>query len=122
MSKSKWKELPDWTQPEEYDFMDGEPPEVWAWEFLRRNPEYRKQWKQYVHTDSRIYEPPKRADENKAQWMSRVVHELDEDPIDTHLSEVKIVAVGGQIYHYINHYAVSCVTDCLWEINDNNQK
>jgi hypothetical protein len=36
--------VPDWRDPEQYRF----PPDFhsyrWAWEFLRRNPEYRKDW------------------------------------------------------------------------------
>lgn len=31
---------PDWRKPEEYPDPDLAPPDRWAWEFLRRNPEY----------------------------------------------------------------------------------
>ncbi len=48
MSKSEWKDLPDFTNEDEYSFLDSASPEVWAWEFLRRNPEYKKDWDRYV--------------------------------------------------------------------------
>ncbi len=34
----------DWKNEKDYDYMDNHTPELWAWEFLRRNPEYRKDW------------------------------------------------------------------------------
>ena len=49
--KSEWKELPDWTNPDDYAFLDNATPEVWAWEFLRRNPEYKKDWENYIKSD-----------------------------------------------------------------------
>jgi Family of unknown function (DUF6499) len=36
--------LPNWRNAAEYDFPPGFPHIRWAWEFLRRNPEYRKDW------------------------------------------------------------------------------
>ncbi len=84
MLKSKGNELPDWTNPEDYAFLDHAKPEVWAWEFLRRNHDYREDWKKYGgKQDVYHYEPPKHDDETKRQWMSRAVHELDVDPIMT---------------------------------------
>ena len=32
----------DWRKKEDYDYTDTLSPEGWAWEFLRRLPEYRK--------------------------------------------------------------------------------
>ncbi len=40
----------NWRKPEEYDFCDALTSEQWAWEFLRRNPEYRRQWQQFHET------------------------------------------------------------------------
>lgn len=34
----------DWKDEEEYKYMDNHTPELWAWEFLRRNPDYQKDW------------------------------------------------------------------------------
>lgn len=34
----------DWRNEKDYEYMDHHTPELWAWEFLRRNPEYRKDW------------------------------------------------------------------------------
>jgi hypothetical protein len=35
----------DWKNEEDYDYTEKHTPELWAWEFLRRNPDYRKDWK-----------------------------------------------------------------------------
>jgi hypothetical protein len=34
----------DWRNPKDYEFTQSLNPHQWAWEFLRRNPEYRKDW------------------------------------------------------------------------------
>jgi hypothetical protein len=36
--------MPDWHRPEAYDFTVHLTREQWAWEFLRRNPDYRREW------------------------------------------------------------------------------
>ena len=36
--------LADWRKAEDYSFPPNFPRARWAWEFLRRNPEYRGQW------------------------------------------------------------------------------
>ncbi len=73
MSKSDWKELPEWKNLEDYAFMEGEKPEAWAWEFLRRNPDYRTDWQQAkVSGEKHIYDPPKKAGELEDQWMWRI--------------------------------------------------
>jgi hypothetical protein len=35
---------PDWRRPEDYVFTERLSGARWAWEFLRRNPEYRREW------------------------------------------------------------------------------
>lgn len=40
-------EVPDWREPEEYSYTDGLHVHEWAWEFLRRNSEYRSRWQDY---------------------------------------------------------------------------
>jgi len=40
----------NWRKPEEYDFCDALTREQWAWEFLRRNPEYQRQWRAFHET------------------------------------------------------------------------
>jgi transcriptional regulator len=36
---------PDWRDPASYDYTRDLTREGWAWEFLRRNPNYRKSWR-----------------------------------------------------------------------------
>lgn len=36
--------MPDWRKPDDYHFPRNFPAYRWAWEFLRRNPDYRKDW------------------------------------------------------------------------------
>lgn len=36
--------LRDWRKPADYRFPHGFPAHRWAWEFLRRNPDYREEW------------------------------------------------------------------------------
>jgi hypothetical protein len=36
--------MPDWTNDQEYDWTDSLSRREWAWEFLRRNPEFRCDW------------------------------------------------------------------------------
>jgi hypothetical protein len=38
----------DWIQPENYQFTHSLSPEEWAWEFLRRNRSYRKEWQEFM--------------------------------------------------------------------------
>lgn len=40
----------DWTDSKAYEFTSALTPEQWAWEFLRRNPEYRSQWQAFWET------------------------------------------------------------------------
>jgi hypothetical protein len=37
-------EEPDWRRRETYEYTRGLPRRGWAWEFLRRNPDYRREW------------------------------------------------------------------------------
>ena len=41
----KW--LPDWRDEKSYDFPKKNDWSRWAWEFLRRNPEYQEAWREY---------------------------------------------------------------------------
>lgn len=38
--------MPDWRKPEDYDFTKKLRPHRWAWEFLRRNPDYQQEWQE----------------------------------------------------------------------------
>ena len=40
----------DWRDPKAYDFCQNLTSAQWAWEFLRRNPEYRRQWQEFWET------------------------------------------------------------------------
>jgi len=51
----------DWRNEDDYAYMDNHTPELWAWEFLRRNPDYIKDWEttfsQYVDDRKKNYIP-----------------------------------------------------------------
>lgn len=93
--------LPDWRVETSYDFPGPEDWGAWAWEFLRRNPEYQKAWQEnYVdgplnwqqdvneasseedrlriyfencdRFDCQICDPPALPRETKAKYLSRV--------------------------------------------------
>jgi hypothetical protein len=38
----------DWRHPEAYEALDDLPPAALAWEFLRRNPDYRADYNQFI--------------------------------------------------------------------------
>lgn len=40
----------DWRNPEDYKFCQNLSPESWAWQFLRRNPEYQQDYEQFIVT------------------------------------------------------------------------
>jgi hypothetical protein len=42
--------VPDWRCVEDYAFTDGLSRDLWAWEFLRRNPGYRRDWQAFWAT------------------------------------------------------------------------
>jgi hypothetical protein len=42
--------MPDWRRPETYAFTAHLTREQWAWEFLRRNPDYRRAWAAFAAT------------------------------------------------------------------------
>lgn len=81
MSKREWKELPDWKNPEDYEFLVGAKVEVWAWEFLRRNPVYRRCWNRVGHLpDVPVYRPRKKNGETVEAWQCRVYYETGVTP------------------------------------------
>lgn len=41
---------PNWRDPDDYAFTADLCPEQWAWEFLRRNPDYRREWADFRDT------------------------------------------------------------------------
>ncbi len=42
--------MPHWQQLKDYDFIKNCRPELIAWEFLRRNPHYQKDYQQFITT------------------------------------------------------------------------
>lgn len=42
--------MPDWKNPDDYTFCETLSREQWAWEFLRRNPDYRHEWAEFIAT------------------------------------------------------------------------
>jgi hypothetical protein len=50
VKKPAWK-LIDWTDPKNYEHIEKDPSdEVYAWEFLRRNPQYQNDFAEFVRT------------------------------------------------------------------------
>lgn len=50
MKKPAWK-LIDWTDPKNYEHIEKDPSdEIYAWEFLRRNPQYQNDFAEFVRT------------------------------------------------------------------------
>lgn len=68
----------DWTQPENYQFTQSLSPEEWAWEFLRRNKAYQKEWQDFMATwnalEAEYGKPPNRDfcawKQDKRAWVS----------------------------------------------------
>lgn len=127
MSKSEWKDLPDWKNEDEYAFLDNAPPEVWAWEFLRRREDYRKDMDDYVKIvkkaknllgdkwkdgDLLAYYIPPKTDENETDehWIKRTALMDGPDPQKLRLNEfmpkkwgLKFMAPYDQCYgKYVN--------------------
>lgn len=54
----------DWTQPENYLFTQNLSADEWAWEFLRRNKNYRREWSDFMTTwnalEAEYGKPPNR--------------------------------------------------------------
>jgi hypothetical protein len=40
--------MPNWRNPHDYDFTQTLTAAQWAWEFLRRNPEYQREWRAFI--------------------------------------------------------------------------
>lgn len=40
----------NWQDPHAYDFTRRLTAEQWAWEYLRRNPQYREEWEEFIQT------------------------------------------------------------------------
>jgi hypothetical protein len=90
MSKSKWKELPDWQNEADYAFLDEAPMTVWAWEALRRHEEYRKDWEEFQaslagNSGKQLvyYDPPKPPEWTQQHWLNHVVSKNLEPKITT---------------------------------------
>ncbi|CAG35807.1 transcriptional regulator domain-containing protein [Desulfotalea psychrophila] len=47
--------LPDWRNKEEYPNPKKTPPQQWAWEFLRRNVDYRKEYKELIQISPEVF-------------------------------------------------------------------
>lgn len=94
----KSKPIANWTTPSEYPKWNSTSLLRFAWEFLRRNPEYQKDWADYIgicrgiiphfdphvelsaddydtlenHPDYARCDPPRLAGENERAWLDRV--------------------------------------------------
>jgi hypothetical protein len=66
--------MPDWKNPADYKFTTElrRDPASWAWEFLRRNNEYRSYYKKSTIGGASVYDPPKNAGESDNAWRARV--------------------------------------------------
>lgn len=50
--------MPDWRKASQYSFPDDFPRPRWAWEFLRRNLEYRKDWADALVREAEAWDSP----------------------------------------------------------------
>lgn len=82
--------MPDWRVAEDYAFTASLSLEQWAWEFLRRNPQYQRDYQLSVEpeqawqdsgggrlNENAIYTPPREPDETPRAWRLRVA--LDDE-------------------------------------------
>tara|TARA_B100000315_G_scaffold247817_1_gene277047 strand:- start:722 stop:1528 length:807 start_codon:yes stop_codon:yes gene_type:complete len=72
----------DWRKKEDYAYTDDLDKQGWAWEFLRRNPEYRKDYESLQSGEFKevTYEPKKKSEETEEQWKARCILNEDVDP------------------------------------------
>ncbi|QQG36702.1 MAG: hypothetical protein HYS17_02705 [Micavibrio aeruginosavorus] len=90
----------DWKNPKDYGYLKSLPRKGWSWEFLRRNPEYREDYKKFTRHQRQIdkkfplmprvknqlklrknhaewlevafvYDPPLKKNESYKQWLHR---------------------------------------------------
>ena len=69
----------DWSNAKNYTFTSVLDREGWAWEFLRRNNEYKADFKAATCSKEPVYDPPKLSNESDRQWIARAV-EADKEP------------------------------------------
>jgi hypothetical protein len=63
--------MPDWKQGSDYKFTQDLERDGWAWEFVRRNHEYRADYAQSLGGGV-TYEPPKAYGESDDAWRARI--------------------------------------------------
>jgi hypothetical protein len=67
---------PDWKKAADYSFADALDRHGWAWEFMRRNHEYKDDYDKAT-AGGYIYDPPKMAGEADQAWIARIVNTGD---------------------------------------------
>jgi hypothetical protein len=76
--------LPNWRNAAEYHFPPDFPAHRWAWEFLRRNPDYRKDWAsvlaRYLANPGDYFDPGQSA----AQYAQQVSADDSWNPLPEH--------------------------------------
>lgn len=84
--------MPDWSDDGSYEYTSDLSAEGWAWEFLRRNRDYRDDyaecapsdllWQQEAgrHKENSIFVPRRKDNETFKQWRTRVILEEDTPP------------------------------------------
>jgi hypothetical protein len=76
--------MPDWRKAAEYRFPRSLPNHRWAWEFLRRNPDYRKDWAsvlaRYLANPGDYFDPG----QNAAQYAQQVSADDSWNPLPEH--------------------------------------
>ncbi len=60
--------LPDWRDEEAYAYLDDASPAQWAWEFVRRNPNYQTDYANYA---AAVAEPRALPEESFSQYIGR---------------------------------------------------
>lgn len=66
--------MPNWKNKIEYDFTTSLDRRGWAWEFLRRNEDYKSDFLASLLPKT-YYLPPKTASESETQWQHRVIEQ-----------------------------------------------
>lgn len=68
--------MTDWRNPEDYTYTESLHVHDWAWEFLRRNPEYRKAWTKHSRAQERN---PNAAPSWSATYQFNIKEPVDPD-------------------------------------------
>lgn len=103
--------MPRWDNPDDYQFTSNLSKEGWAWEFLRRNPDYINDYKKACEQDQlwvnhgvrrdnphSVYKPVRKEGESLGEWNRRCSDDKYKSP-----REYRPRMFYGQKWHLKNH-------------------